>query len=70
MNFARLGGLLRFKIPELIDFHDNVLHDVWHEAYPNNDIAAIKASVPAFQEKAAALANVQWPEALQIKLKS
>ncbi len=64
MNFSRLGGLLRFKIPELISFHDDVLHDIWHEAYPNNDIAAIKAAVPAFKEKAAALANVQWPEAL------
>jgi hypothetical protein len=64
INFARLGSLLRFKIPELIDFHDNVLHDVWHEAYPNSDIAAIKAAVPAFKEKAAALTSVQWPEAL------
>ncbi len=63
-NFARLGGLLRFKIPELISFHDDVLHDVWHEAYPNDDIAAIKAAVPAFKEKAAALNHVQWPAAL------
>lgn len=64
INFARLGGLLRFKIPELISFHDDVLHEIWHEAYPNDDIAAIKAAVPAFKEKAAALTNVQWPEAL------
>lgn len=64
VNFARLGGLLRFKIPELIAFHDDVLHEIWHEAYPNDDIAAIKAAVPAFKEKAAALNKVQWPEAL------
>lgn len=64
MNFSRLGGLLRFKIPELISFHDEVLHDIWHEAFPNNDIAAIKAAVPAFKEKAEALSNIQWPEAL------
>lgn len=64
INFARLGGLLRFKIPELIAFHDLVLHDVWHEAYPNNDFAAIKAAVPEFKIKAAALDNVQWPEVL------
>jgi len=64
MNFSRLGGLLRFRIPELVSFHDEVLHEIWHEAYPNNDIAAIKAAVPAFKEKAAALTNVQWPAAL------
>ncbi len=64
MNFSRLGGLLRFKIPALVSFHDEVLHEIWHEAYPNNDIAAIKAAVPTFKEKAEALSNVQWPEAL------
>lgn len=64
MNFSRLGGLLRFRIPELVSFHDEVLHEIWHEAYPNNDIAAIKAAVPAFKEKAAALSNIQWPNAL------
>lgn len=64
INFARLGGMLRFKIPELVAFHDMVLHDVWHEAYPNDDFAAIRAAVPDFKAKAAALDNVQWPEAL------
>lgn len=64
MNFSRLGGLLRFKIPELVSFHDEVLHEIWHEAYPNDDIAAIKAAVPAFKQKAEALSNIQWPAAL------
>ncbi|MDZ7265156.1 MAG: hypothetical protein ONB16_11255 [candidate division KSB1 bacterium] len=70
INFARLGSLLRFKIPELVSFHDDVLHDVWHEAYPNDDIAAIKAAVPAFKAKAAALNNVQWPEALGYQIEA
>lgn len=53
INFARLGGMLRFKIPELIAFHDLVLHNVWHAAYPTDDFDAIKAAVPEFKAKAA-----------------
>lgn len=63
INFSRLGGLLRVKIPELVAFHD-VLHTVWHDYYPNDQIDSIKVSVAQFKEKAAALNAIQWPEIL------
>jgi hypothetical protein len=63
-NFAKLGSLLRVKIPELSAFHD-VLYVAWHDYYANDAIDSIKAIVPQFKEKAAALDNVQWPGALQ-----
>jgi len=63
INFARLGGLLRVEIPQLVSFHD-VLHGVWHDAYPSDDFIAIKAAVPAFKEEAAALDNIEWPPVL------
>jgi len=62
-NFARLGAMLRVKIPELTAYH-TVLHKVWHDYYPNDDIEGIKASIPAFKEKAAAFENIQWPQVL------
>ena len=62
-NFSRLGGSLKVKIPELVAFHD-VLHTVWHDYYPNDQIDSIKAIVPQFQEKAAALNSIQWPAVL------
>ncbi len=62
-NFSRLGGLLRVKIPELVTFH-NVLHTVWHDYYPNDQIDSIKAIVPQFKAKAASLNTIQWPDVL------
>jgi ABC-type transporter Mla subunit MlaD len=62
-NFSQLGASLRVKIPELVSFHD-VLHIVWHDYYPNDQIDSIKAIVPQFKEKAAALNNIQWPDVL------
>lgn len=62
-NFARLGGSLKVKIPELISFHD-ALHTLWHDYYPNDQIDSIKAIVPLFNEKSAALNGIQWPNVL------
>ncbi|MCI0493793.1 hypothetical protein L0Z72_02210, partial [candidate division KSB1 bacterium] len=62
-NFARLGGSLKVKIPELISFHD-VLHTLWHDYYPNDQIDSIITLVPEFKEKSAALNAIQWPEVL------
>ena len=62
-NFGRLGGLLRLKIPELVSFHD-VLYTLWHDYYSNDQIDSIKAIVPQFKEKAAALNAIQWPDVL------
>lgn len=61
-NFSRLGGSLKVEIPELVSFHD-VLHTVWHDYYPDQ-IDSIKAMVPQFKEKAAALNSIQWPAVL------
>lgn len=60
-NFARLGGSLKVKIPELISFHD-VLHTLWHDYYPNDQIDSIKTLVPEFKDKSAALNTIQWPD--------
>jgi uncharacterized protein YukE len=62
-NFARLGGSLKVKIPELISFHD-VLHTLWHDYYPNDQIDSIKTLVPEFKEKSTALNAIQWPDVL------
>ena len=62
-NFARLGGLLRVKIPELVSFH-KALYRLWHDYYPNDQIDSIKAIVPQFKEKAEALNAIKWPDVL------
>ncbi len=68
-NFAKLGSLLRVKIPELITFHD-VLYKVWHDYYPNDAIDSIKAIVPEFKEEAATLDKIQWPDVLNDQIET
>ena len=45
------------KIAELSAFHD-VLYVAWHDYYANDAIDSIKAIVPQFKEKAAAITPV------------
>jgi len=56
--------LVRFfapRVKELEGFH-LVLYPLWHEALPNKDYKAIKASTPALQEKMDVLMKVELPE--------
>lgn len=56
--------LVRFfapRVKELESFH-LVLYPLWHEALPNKDYKAIKASTPALQEKMNVLMKVELPE--------
>lgn len=59
----RLATQLRVSIPELNAFHA-VMHSVWHAAVPNEEWDKVKAVVPQFTEKSAALKNIRWPREL------
>ena len=59
----RLEAQLRVSVPELQAFHA-VMHSVWHSAVPNGEWEKVKAVVPQFVEKSAALDNIQWPREL------
>lgn len=49
-----------WRVPELDDFHD-VMHPIWHDAYPNKDFEALKKYVDEVNEKAKAVYSAQLP---------
>ena len=53
-------------VPELDAFHD-VIHPMWHDAYPEKDIAALKGFVPQLIEHMEALNKAELPVALKDK---
>ena len=59
----RLAAQLRVSVPELEAFHA-IMHSVWHSAVPNEEWDKVKAVVPQFTEKSAALNNIRWPREL------
>lgn len=45
-SFSQIDSAeITWTVPELIKFHD-VIYLIWHEAYPNKDISALKGYVP------------------------
>jgi len=54
------------RVAELEAVHE-VMHPVWHEAFPARDFAAIREAVPEFEARLAALDAVQLPGILQDK---
>lgn len=51
-------------VPELDAFHD-LIHAIWHDAYPEKDIAALKGFVPQLNEHMDALNKAELPPTLK-----
>lgn len=49
-----------WRVPELDDFHE-VMHPIWHDAYPNKDYDALKKYVDEVNKKAKAVYSAQLP---------
>lgn len=54
------------KIPALIEFHD-IMHPIWHTAYPAKDIDALKGYVEEVNTRAEKIYNVKLPGILREK---
>lgn len=50
----------------LDDFHE-IIHPIWHKAYPAKDIQALKGFVPQIKTAMEAVNKVELPEALKEK---
>jgi hypothetical protein len=59
--FEQTARVLAPRMKEIGDFH-LVLYPLWHEAMPNKDYQAIKASIPSLESKMDALMKAQVPE--------
>lgn len=51
---------ITWTVPELIKFHD-VIYLIWHEAYPNKDIVALKGFVPEIKTSMENINNAKLP---------
>ncbi len=54
------------RVPALEDFHE-VIYPIWHTAYPEKDIAALKGFVPQINELAAKVYAAKLPGILREK---
>lgn len=54
------------SVPELSEFHD-VIYVIWHEAYPNKDIAALKGMVDKIKPYMDKINNAKLPGIAQDK---
>jgi hypothetical protein len=54
------------SVPELTVFHD-IIYPIWHTAYPEKDIAALKSYVPKVNELAAKIYSAKLPGILREK---
>ena len=53
-------------VPELMDFH-NVIYEIWHNAYPNKDITALKSYVNDVNSYAEKIYDAKLPGILRDK---
>jgi uncharacterized protein YoxC len=54
------------KVPELEEFH-NVIYEIWHNAYPNKDINALKSNVNDVNSYAEKIYDAKLPGILRDK---
>jgi hypothetical protein len=54
------------RVPELEAFHE-IIYPIWHTAYPEKDIAALKSYVPEIQKLAAKVFEARLPGILRDK---
>lgn len=53
-------------VPELMEFH-NVIYEIWHNAYPNKDIASLKSLVNDVNSYASKIYDAKLPGILRDK---
>ncbi|MBN1632889.1 MAG: hypothetical protein JW917_01840 [Ignavibacteria bacterium] len=58
---------INWRVQELSDFHE-VIHEMWHEAYPSKDISKLKSFVPDIKVHIEKINNVSLPGILQDKV--
>ncbi len=61
-----VGGEENFKVPELKAMHE-VIHPMWHDAYPNKDFATLKRLYPEIEQHFQALQKVTFPANMEDK---
>jgi hypothetical protein len=70
LAFLAVGGILaqetESSVPELSAFHE-IIYPIWHTAYPEKDIAALKSYVPQVNELAAKIYSAKLPGILREK---
>ncbi len=54
------------KIPQLDKMHE-VIHPMWHKAYPNKDVELLKSLYPQLKTDVSALAEVKIPDTFKDK---
>jgi len=57
---------IKWAVPALFDFHD-IIHPMWHDAYPNKDIKALIGFVEPIKEKMAKVNEAKLPGILREK---
>ncbi len=66
MAGAILGNEETFKVPELKAMHE-VIHPMWHDAYPNKDVKTLKNLYPEIEKHFRALQKVTFPANMEDK---
>lgn len=61
-----LGQETESSVPELTAFHE-IIYPIWHTAYPEKDIAALKSYVPQVNDLAAKIYSAKLPGILREK---
>ncbi len=57
---------IQWSVPELFDFHE-VIYQIWHEAYPSQDIDKLKSLVPDIKTNIDKINNAKLPGIVQDK---
>jgi len=65
-GFAAFGQETESSVPELEAFHE-IIYPIWHTAYPEKDIAALKGFVPEINKLAGKVFKAKLPGILRDK---
>ena len=65
-GFAAFGQETESSVPELEAFHE-IIYPIWHTAYPEKDIAALKGFVPEINRLAGEIFEAKLPGILRDK---
>ena len=65
-GFAAFGQETESSVPELEAFHE-IIYPIWHTAYPEKDIAALKGFVPEINKMAGKVFETKLPGILRDK---
>jgi hypothetical protein len=65
-GFAAFGQEIESSVPELEAFHE-IIYPIWHTAYPEKDISALKGFVPEINKLAGRIFEAKLPGILRDK---